>query len=214
MNMQKNTVQNHRERIKSSRRKRIRKRILLACILALSAATVLISVLVTRPSKYQTGKEWLEKQEYYMESLTTLIKDTDDVAALYLDGDIAPSDVMTHIAIFRQEIVILKYDYNRYYREHPLKVGTSDYYESKGIDAAFNCLVLYEQLLDTMEKVYDDKDKLAYIYLAYQQKFNESVTIYSYCKDMALGENHTEEQNVAAEGASYGGTGKNITQEE
>ena len=188
MTIQRNRVMSQREKIQKNKEKRKRKRIIAVSILAALILAAVIVFLVTRPSKYQTGKEWFAKQQYYVDNLTTIVKDTDNVVALYLDGDIEATDVATHMVIFNQEILILKYDYSKYYKEHPLKVGTSDYYESKGIEAAFNCLILYEQLLDTMEKTYQDKDKLAYIYLAYQQKFNESVTIYGYCKEVVFGD--------------------------
>ena len=102
--------------------------------------------------------------------------------------DIEESDVSAHLEIFEKEIALLKYDYNKYLKNHPIKAGSYDFYTKKGVESAQECLNTYDELLSTVKECYPDKDLLAYNYLAYGQKFNRSIYMYEICKAVVYGE--------------------------
>ena len=179
---------NSRELARIRRKRKQRRKALTVAGGVFAGIFILIMIAILTPSKEQSGREWFDRQQYYIDMLTVMLDDMDTVVALYLDGDIEESDVSAHLEIFEKEIALLKYDYNKYLKNHPIKAGSYDFYTKKGVESAQECLNTYDELLSTVKECYPDKDLLAYNYLAYGQKFNRSIYMYEICKAVVYGE--------------------------
>lgn len=142
-------------------------------------------VIYKKTDKRITGKEWLYMQADYIDTLKEFSTSMDNVVALYLNDNISADDYYNHMSVLRLEYDIIMTAYEDAEKEHPVKVGTHDYYTKLGSEATKECMIVISKLIDAclIENTFLDKDKLIYVYLAYSQEIttymSEYMTAYS-----------------------------------
>lgn len=126
------------------------------------AVIIVALFLFIQNRKYISGKEWYEKQEYYMDNFQTIADDMDNAMSLYLSGSIDQNDFLTHVYIIQTELNILKADYDTYKEKHPVRTGSYDYYEKSAVDATEKLFDIFQNMMDMMNDKAGDPDLLAY----------------------------------------------------
>ena len=147
------------------------------CIVVVILLIVCLSKLL---DKRITGEEWFNQQHEYIESMGTVATSLDNVVSLYINGNISETDYINHVLIIQEEINIISVTYKSYKKEHPVKVGTHSYDTKAGCEATQDCINQMSSLIENClnPEIYQDKDRLSYVYLAYNQPILDFLSIY------------------------------------
>ena len=171
-------------------------------VIVLLAAAVLVSIRIAAiavgESKKITGEEWFDMQAEYISDFETYADTVDTVISLYISGSLDAEDMLSQISMFRSELIVLEQDYARAEEEHPVKAGTHTYASKRGCEAVEEIFTLYDNLMETIENNYADRDVLLYKYLAFRDELTDSIAKYMAAaivqEDGALNDTETEEK--------------------
>ena len=160
-----------------------RKKIICAVLLVIVAvmSSNYISYLI-KASREQSGMQWFQKQSGYLDTLNGYADSMDDVFALYLSGSINEEDFIVHLDGLQEELKIIYAAYCAEVRTHPVTIGSHTYMTKKGAESVENCYLLFQELIDMSYQNYMAKDVLTYKYLAFHQKFIDSLSEYMTAK--------------------------------
>lgn len=167
--------------------KKYKKWILLILGIVIAAS---VSVYAWKEYQKQTGEEWFQKQEQYVDDLETYSSSMDDILTLYLTGSIPKEDFLTHVSIQKQELEIMERVYEQERQKHPVKTGTHTYETKAGCEAVEGCYRVMDELIGVMEQNADDSEALAYKYLAGQKQMVKEISRYMAAKEIIMEEAH------------------------
>lgn len=147
------------------------------CIVVVILLIVCISKLL---DKQITGEEWFYQQEEYIDAMGTVAASLDNIVSLYINGNISETDYTNHVLIIQEEMTIISMTYNQHEKEYPVKVGTHSYDTKAGCEATKDCIKNMSSLIENClnPEIYQDKDRLSYVYLAYNQPILDFLSIY------------------------------------
>lgn len=167
------------------------RKILVIVLIAVGAVTAFM--LYRNYARQQTGTEWFNKQQTYMDNMETLTDNMDDALSLYVAGAIGEEDFLTHIKQFQDELQLIRDERDAELRAHPVRPDTETYATKSGTEAVTELLDLCGDMLDMCENTYQDKDTLVYNYMAY-----EDLMVDSGAKYLAARQNVPKDKSVSS----------------
>lgn len=143
--------------------------------------------------KYITGEEWFAMQEEYINQFETFSDDMDSITALYINGDLDQEAFLSHMELFEKELDSMQTAYKKAEEENPVRTGTHTYYTKLGCDAVSECYDIFRDLIHMEMENYVNTEELGYTYIAYQQKFIDSMSDYMSAEYFITGESEGDD---------------------
>ena len=155
-------------------------RIVLIAIVAVIAFGIL-SAIVFKQHGY-TGEEWYEKQDQYLSEMEEYAASIDDVMTLYITKTISSDDLLNYTGMFKKELDLMVYTYDKDLEDNPLQTGTVTNENMIATESVRKCYDVFYDILDMINDNYGDSSRLSYLYQGYHQIFNDAASGYLYVK--------------------------------
>jgi len=164
---------------KDLRKEKIKKIVIIAlCAILLITSVFLFIRHYQKKKAEQYSVEWFIKQSDYLNNLMTYSENMDDVVSLYLSGNMSEGDFVLFLQQFQGEINLLKADRDKYLKKHPVRLGSETKETNAGAEAVDEIFKAYTEMIPVLEKYRNDKETLAYNYLAYEQVILRALSKY------------------------------------
>lgn len=152
-----------------------------------------------------TGEEWFYKEYAFVKDMQALCEQLDLIVSLYYNGNINEESYLEQITVIKQEMVLFLADYEKTKNEYEIELGTHTVASKMGSEAAEKSFYKVSDLIDNClnEEYYKDREKLAYMYIAYGKEIEKNLYTFAASLTSYLEEDFIElweyESQIASE---------------
>lgn len=124
--------------------------------------------------------QWFWEQSTYFDNISLYSENVDDAVTLYLKGDISSDDFKIFVNKFYEQYYLMLKEYEQKMGEHKIDYKTVPAEVEVCCNAIYDIYKLYGDIINSLKENSENKERLTYQYLAYQQ------TISSYLNDFMI----------------------------
>lgn len=146
--------------------------------------------------KRVSAQYWLASQYEYLYPAEELADSLDDVVTMYINGNLDMDGYYTQMTTIYDEMSILLQSYEEGEKENAIITGTHNDNTKAGTKAVKDGLNELSKLVNDCMTDYENKEKLAYTYLAYIQSINGYFETYINAYNNEFEEDIEEELNL------------------